>query len=366
MSVVGTYFLYYSIVFFTSMLAYFSEFLRKNEARKLGKFIFWIAVLFPALIAGFRFGIGTDYFSYESIYTRLTTSYLNLFELISYTRYEPGWIALNLFTDFVFGEPKFLFVLSATLTWVIFFKAIYNQKNYVSISLAILILLCTMYNISFNLVRQTLAMAFLLLSISPLLEKKFWRYIITVLMASMFHFTALIFLPAYWIVNSRNEKVAFFKKAMAPIFFILLIVFIDPILNLVTSFDAFAAYSTYDLQSGSFGFGNIIMRLPIFIVIWINYKKLKMKENPIHRIVVLYFIGVILIHLGYLAPHVNRIAGYYEITQVLILGALVRVQNNKYEKFMYSYGIIIYYVAWFTYNFLVLGKNETIPYQWIP
>src|SRR5699024_3424909 len=125
-----TYFLYYFIVISTSVTVFISEFLGYSKTQKTSKFIFGLAIIIPVIIAGYRFGVGTDYFSYEKIYYNLTNNYLNVFELISNYRYEPGWILLNVFVKYVFNDVKYVFIVSALLTWSIFFKAIYNQRNY--------------------------------------------------------------------------------------------------------------------------------------------------------------------------------------------------------------------------------------------
>jgi len=101
------------------------------------------------------------------------------------------------------------------------------------------------------------------------------------------------------------------------------------------------------------------------VIILLNMKKLKLNNNPIHKVGILYFIGIILMHLGYFAAHINRLAGYFEIIQVLLVAAIIKSQNNKYEKFFYSYIVIIFYIGWFTYHFIILGNHETIPYQMV-
>lgn len=365
MSVSGTYFLYYFIVISTSVTVFISEFLGYSKTQKTSKFIFGLAIIIPVIIAGYRFGVGTDYFSYEKIYYNLTNNYLNVFELISNYRYEPGWILLNVFVKYVFNDVKYVFIVSALLTWSIFFKAIYNQRNYISTSIAVLILLCTLFNISLNTVRQTLALSIIFLSITPLLNRSLFRFIIYVLLASCFHYTSLIFLPVYWIVNSKGQKIGLLKKSVAPLIFVLFIVFIDPILSLVSSFDLFSAYASYDVEGENFSFGALILRLPVILIVLLHIRKLRIKSNPITKIVILYFLGIILLHLGYFGPYIGRVAQFFEISQVLLIGAIIKEMDNKTERLLYSYAIIIYYLGWLTYHYLYLGRQGTIPYDWM-
>lgn len=54
--------------------------------------------------------------------------------------------------------------------------------------------------------KQAMAMSFVLLSFIAIIDKKPLRFILLVLFASMFHFPAIIFLPAYLIANLRIGK----------------------------------------------------------------------------------------------------------------------------------------------------------------
>src|SRR5699024_8455288 len=105
---------------------------------------------------------------------------------------------LNYLVKIVFDDVKFLFIISSLLIWLFNFKAIYENRKHISVSIAILILLTTLYNPSFNMVRQSLAMSIVMLSIKPLIDKRPIKFYITLLFALSFHYTAIVFLPAYW------------------------------------------------------------------------------------------------------------------------------------------------------------------------
>lgn len=62
------------------------------------------------------------------------------------------------------------------------------------------------YTMMFSVLKQSIAMAFVLLAFNALVDRKPTRFIILVLVGSMFHFPALVFLPAYWVANMRLGK----------------------------------------------------------------------------------------------------------------------------------------------------------------
>ena len=224
LSVLGTYLLYYFIVISSSIVAWFSKYFKKVNLKKLPKWVFYSAILIPVTISGLRFGIGTDYSAYVNMYYNIT-SYPSITSAISETRYEPGWIILNYIVKYIFDDVVYVFIVAALFTWIFSFKAIHDNKKHISLGIAVLILLCTMYNVSFNIVRQILAVSIIMLSIKPMLDTKVWKYILIVLFASTFHFTSLLFLPAYWVVNSKTENRGLIKKVFVPLLFVGLVVF---------------------------------------------------------------------------------------------------------------------------------------------
>lgn len=363
MNSLQTYLLYYFIIISTSMIFSLSAKTEKGEFRKFNKPIFWSALLLPVLISGFRYGVGVDYFNYERIYYRLTSN-INLLDDFSNTRYEPSWIILNYLVKLIFDDVKYVFIISSLLIWLFHFKAIYDHRKSINISIAVVILLCTLYNPSFNIIRLSVAASIIMLSVKPILERRKWRFFVTVLFAASFHFTSLVFLPAYWITNSKKANIAFAKKTIAIISTVCLVIFAIPIVSFVTSFDVFSTYSHYEITYGDIGIGMVIIKLPILLLILLNTKKLKNNNNAFYLITVLFIIGVILKFFGYLADYIGRIATYYEMMQVLIVSAIIHVQKNKYEKLLYTLVVLLYFIGWYTFEIIINNGHKTIPYIW--
>ena len=62
------------------------------------------------------------------------------------------------------------------------------------------------YLLMFNALKQAMAMAFILLAFDGIVERKLWKFLLWVVIASVFHYPALIFLPAYWIANMKLSR----------------------------------------------------------------------------------------------------------------------------------------------------------------
>src|SRR5699024_3579299 len=358
MNITQSYILYYFTVLLTTLIVYFSGSFKYKKEKKI---IFWSAVILPILISGLRYGVGTDYFNYEKIYYQLTTqgSFLNA---LANTRYEPGWIILNQNIGFIFGDAQYFFIFIALITWILTFKAVYDNRNNLSMSIAILIIMTTLFNASFNTMRQILASSFLMLSVKPALEHKKLKFIILVLLAASIHYAALMFLIVYWLVNSKVQGSSYIKNILAFMGAVIVILFSPMLLSLITKVDLFSHYSHYDLNLKKIGPGIIVERIPVILIILANIKRLKI-SNGFYKIIPLYFVGLILLNFGYLADYMSRVGEYFEMLQVFILAAIVKVQSNRYKKLFYGFIIIMYYISWFTYNFIIKNNSETIPYN---
>ncbi len=89
------------------------------------------------------------------------------------------------------------------------------------------------FTFNFSALKQSVAMTLLLLAFDAVIERRPIRYLILVSIASMFHFPALIFLPAYWIVmlNPRRDFLVVLAAAWIAVY-----LWRDQILDFATQF----------------------------------------------------------------------------------------------------------------------------------
>lgn len=89
------------------------------------------------------------------------------------------------------------------------------------------------YTFNFNALKQSLAMALVLLAFDAIMDRKLLRYLITITVAVFFHFPVIVFLPAYWIVglNPRRGFLVVLAAALGAVY-----LWRDEILNFVVQF----------------------------------------------------------------------------------------------------------------------------------
>ena len=62
------------------------------------------------------------------------------------------------------------------------------------------------FTMMFNALKQSVAMGFVMFAFCALIDRKPIKFVILVLVGSMFHFPALVFLPAYWVTKMKVDR----------------------------------------------------------------------------------------------------------------------------------------------------------------
>lgn len=95
-----------------------------------------------------------------------------------------------------------IFALFAFLTVGMFLKALYDQSVDFPMSFFLFMMLGTYFQ-TYNTVRYYFALAIVLYSMRYVLRKQYIRFLVTILVASLFHKTALIVIPLYLLAAVR-------------------------------------------------------------------------------------------------------------------------------------------------------------------
>lgn len=175
-------------------------FIEKLVSRKYKMFVPMCFMFFITFMAAFRYQIGSDYQAYEKMFYDVgwETSYIELsFRIIVIFLREWGF-------DF-----QALFVVYAVLTALFSWKGIKYYLPAKSLSLKILFMTISqpsLYWISLSGMRQALAMAIFFWCSKYIVERKFFKYIFGIFLATFFHLSAVVLIPYYWVVHKSFDK----------------------------------------------------------------------------------------------------------------------------------------------------------------
>lgn len=178
---IGTYLIYNSILLFASLFAYYAQQVDNKRQECFCRIMVFLVLWIPASL---RYGIGTDYFSYYSIYRHIDWYSDEL---------EAGYVWLNqLFHSLQLGH-EWLFAAVAGITYAPLCFGL-PKKGY---AWWILFYVLTVYFESYSMMRQSIAISLSLYASVQLLQGHSKRYLVSIVLASLFHASALLLLFAF-------------------------------------------------------------------------------------------------------------------------------------------------------------------------
>lgn len=152
-------------------------------------------------IMGLRYpsyGVVTDLASYVRFYERMSwTSWSSVFRI---SEFEWGYVLVNKLLASVVPWGQFIVIAEAAFCVLCVARFIYRNSEY---SFQGMLFYVTIGAMSFHLTgfRQAIAMSICLLALEQVKARRLWAFVALVLLAASFHQTAVVFLPAYFIVS---------------------------------------------------------------------------------------------------------------------------------------------------------------------
>lgn len=177
-------------------------------------------------VGSFRYGIGNDFFTYKSLYENLMnpnypSQYL-----------EPAFRCYVFVLNYISVDVQVLFVLYITLTLFFVYrgaKYYFPDKRYYILFLLLYFLAFNGgYTVSFNIMRQSLAMAIIFYSTRYVLERNISKFIVFVFFAFINHYSAILFMFLYFL---PKFKIGLRKSFVCIMIFML--VFLSPLGSVV-------------------------------------------------------------------------------------------------------------------------------------
>lgn len=349
-------------VLFSAILGFLYESYRKVKNRTIKiettrnkaivpKFdLFQLIPMIPlALIAGFRYGVGQDYF-----YT-----YVPIFNKVLGGQAEQAWgdagyTLLNIFVTFFTDDYAGIFLLTSCLFIYFVFKSIYDSSENISLSIILLVFM-GYYFCFMNGVRQMLSASILLFSIKYVKKRNFIKFLICVLCASSIHLSALIFLPVYYIYKMKwsNKKIT--------IIVVCSFLLSGPLSKVLLDFMSVTKYgwyldSLYVAERG--GIITIIINIVILAFAMIFNTN---KNNEIYlklqclTVIMTAFIGKV--------PIAHRLPWNFGLVGVILVPNIIKSQKDKNMQVMLTGMIVILYFIYFYYTVGVKNSNSVLPYQ---
>ena len=148
---------------------------------------------------------------------------------------------------------------------------------------------------SYNIVRQTLAVAIVFYSIKYIKENQPWRYLLGCVLATGIHSSAFITLSFYLLKDNNGTDSRLLYNKIVRLVVLCLPLMVSVLISFLSSFVLFENYfEDYDL-TGTRIIESYILKLPVLLPLLINYKKLSKTPQAkfLYRLYIMVVIPVV-------------------------------------------------------------------------
>ncbi|GKU77026.1 transmembrane protein EpsG [Paenibacillus sp. L3-i20] len=309
-----------------------------------------------SIIAGIRYGIGTDYFNYLEIF-----NYVNV--ISDYGYLEPGFRFVIVLIKSLGFSVESLFFFFSFITLFYMFYGIKKTSIYPMFSVFLFI---TVFYIGyvFNGVRQGIAMALFVYLLIDIEQRNFKKVLLYTIIGLTLHFSAIFIMVGYFF-----SRLKFSRKSYVILTVLLVVaIFTNHIWTnafmylmpdyIQTKIDIYAN----GIVGGIDSIG-VLQRLLLLILFLIYYNKLKMVNASFEWIFKLYFLGFVFYAMfSFQEMFATRINMFFRILEIILLPYILCLDINKYKK----WSLLIIIIAWATLLFVSqLTHSFNFPFRTI-
>ncbi|WP_054028510.1 EpsG family protein [Bacillus sp. FJAT-28004] len=309
------------------------------------KFLAILAASSLVIVSGLRDNIG-DTFFYKHSYLIDDFTWGTIIH-----GKDIGFNILQMLLKQISDDPQILIFTTALATNLLVAGVMFKYARLYELSMYLYITTGA-FIVSMNGIRQFLAAAVVFAATKYIFEGCWKRYLAVVLFASVFHQSALVMIPIYFIVRRKAwTGMTFTFLALA----VLIVVGFNQFSELLFSAIKDTQYGHYEsFQEGGANYLRVIISaIPVVIAFFgrVNLRKI----FPHGDIVVnLSILGVVLMIISTQNWIFARLSIYFSLYQLLLFGWIVKLFREKDQKFVYLTVIAFYLIYFFYENFIIL------------
>lgn len=351
MNIIGdTMFFWYIFIIAIFVINFLCDFIKNKAICNILLFIMFLSMLF---IQAFRENVGYDFEQYRNLYYIAPS--IEVWIENSSNLLSSSWIVEPTITIFseIFRSMGFnyhaLFILYSILTMVFVIKGLrfYGNGNviFILIGLSIFALNRDLYFLTFSIIRQAVAGAICFWA-SKYIYTNTKKYILSVLVASMFHYSAIIMLSYIFMKYLRIKTRTMMLIIVAVLFMTLTGIVKNIMIILLQSTGFYVGY----LDFNTVAVGGVYLEILLFFIV-IYWRKNTIEDNFLFNIAFLnsiFYICSISLNTMF-----TRMALYTSIFYIVLFPKVLF--RFKYE-FLMKYIIYIIFAIFLITN--LNGYNE--------
>lgn len=318
-----------------------------SQVKLLGFFLFY---LIAVLMIGLRYDVGGDWVAYLWYITRVeNVSFFNALKLN-----DPGYMAINwISVRLGFGIVGVNLICGAIMTYGIIRFCNTQPLPWLGLLITTPYLLIV---VGMGYSRQAIAIGIIFLALSVWKRNNFRNYCILVILATLFHKSAIVMLIFGVLIDTKNNFIKW--VGMISIFFLAGAIFIFAYLGS----SSFRAYFWQPSMESSGGLIRVMMNVIPTLLLFI----FRNKFAQFHDYRLWKYIGILnlifLVSVSFLSTATDRFALYLAPIQVAVFSRVPILITDKIMRTAFIISIVLFYS---TVLFVWLNFGHHAKY-WIP
>lgn len=223
------------------------------------------------------------------------------------------------------GNPQIFLLVIAIIIMMPLGKFIYDNSR--NVALSFMIYMCLFFQcFGITAVRQSLALSIAVLGGYHFVkEQKIWKFFICVLVGMLFHVSAIIILPLYFVYHYKPGKVA---KAVYIGIVLLLFMFHDQMIEVISAVTGFA----YAGSEGAKAFNMVIIMLAITLFCLWKYDKLIEMRDENKGIMNAVLLGTLILPLSQVDSVYMRLSYFYYMFLMILIPEILLLFPKKWKN----------------------------------
>ena len=310
-----------------------------NEKGKKAFIVCSMMILF--LEAALRHSsVGGDLIGYLNMY-ELYSHYsfdemLKLFTLSDFkdpTYYLTGWIISHIFKSDQWWLVIIATLFNGSITWLIW------RESKIPLISIIMFIALGYYEFSLTGLRQTISIAILVFSFYFLKERRPVPFVLMVILASLYHQTALVFLLIY---PFANVKIGKYHIIAAMVAFVVLYAFRAQLLTILSDTLQEERYQGYTSgEANTLTMSGFVIQMIIFVYNLFYYKKVIKKNKKVIILYNLAFVGLMFQLYASFIAEMFRISMYFSVFNIVLVPLTTMEEENKNIRMLITFGLIL-------------------------
>lgn len=292
---------------------------------------------------------------------------IDIFAQFSLNNGIGNMLLMKLFTSLNLPYQLFLAFCSAVFV-IASEKLVFKYSK--DVLLSQIILLSSAYFFSFAVIRQYMALSFLLFSMPYLFSRKLIKFTLTIIIGALFHYTVLVAWLLYPLIRIFKSNILIIAVIVSGLLFGL--VFQSVVINVIGLFYPkiydYISYGIY--QTG--GKLSLIWLLILFVSICIYFFNLRNGSDKSSRcgqkvlsstyeLTLVLSVGIMAYAFSAIVVEFYRFSQYFTIINIILLPNLISQVNNKSLKIFLKISAIVLFLIYMTLS--TLNNLNCLHYQ---